>query len=164
MSMRRVVLASVVLTMVLAACGTAVTEQLIESQEGVENFDVSENDGTVVLEFEDEEGEVSAVIGGGELPANFPIPVPDGGDVVAVVDSGGDQSASITYPSSEFNDIKDFYTNWAASTGEELNKFESSSPPSASWSIQDGDNTYSVSVADTGSEVFVTILSVSTGG
>jgi hypothetical protein len=164
MPMKRVVLASVVLTLVLAACGTAITEQLIESQEGVGNVEIDENSGSVVIEFEDEEGETSAVIGGGELPADFPIPVPDGGDVVAVVDSGGDQSASITYPSSEFNDIKDFYANWVASAGEELNKFESSSPPSVSWSIQDGDSTYSVSVVDTGSEVFVTILVVSTGG
>ncbi len=59
MPMRRVVLASVVLTMVLAACGTAITEQLIESQEGVGNVEIDENSGSVVIEFEDEEGETS---------------------------------------------------------------------------------------------------------
>ena len=58
MSMKKFVLGTVVLAMVLSACGGAITEQIIESQEGVENFDVSENDGTVVLELEDEEGDV----------------------------------------------------------------------------------------------------------
>ena len=53
MPMRRVVLASVVLTLVLAACGTAITEQLIESQEGVGNVEIDENSGSVVIEFEE---------------------------------------------------------------------------------------------------------------
>ena len=163
MPMRRVILASVVLTLVLAACGTAITEQLIESQEGVGNVEIDENGGSVVVEFEDEEGETSGVIGGGDVPADFPVPVPSGGTVMGVFTTAGDTSLSITYPSSEFNDIKDFYANWVATAGEELSKLESSSPPTIAWSIQDGDTNYHIAVSDTGSEVFVTIVVSDTG-
>jgi len=161
MSMKKFVLGTVVLAMVLSACGGAITEQIIESQEGVENFDVSENDGTVVLELEDEEGDVSAVIGGGDIPADFPVPVPDGGDVMAVVSSGGDDSVSMTYPSGDFDSIKAFYENWATGFGDSLSTF--SSTDAASWTVEDGDKAYSVTVANAGAEVALTILVVTTG-
>ena len=163
MPMRRVVLASVVLTMVLAACGTAITEQIIEGQEGVGNVEIDENSGSVVIEFEDEEGESSGTFGGGEVPADFPVPVPGGGTVMGVFTTGGDTSLSLTYPSADFDSIKAVYENWAAGAGEELNKFESSSPPSVAWSIQDGDTNYNVSASDLGGEVIVTITVSSTG-
>lgn len=163
MRMGRSVVGVVGVAMLLAACGgTNVAEQIIESQDGVGNIEIDENSGSIVIE--DEEGDVSAVIGGGDLPADFPVPVPSGGTVMAVVTTGDDESASITYPSSEYNAIKDFYENWATSTGEILNTFESSSPEAKSWSLQDGDKTYSVSVADTGSETFVSIVVVTTDG
>lgn len=161
MRMGRAIVGVFVLVMLLAACsGTDVAEQIIESQEGVGNIEIDENSGSVVLELEDEEGDTSAVIGGGEIPADFPVPVPAGGTVMAVVTQGNDESASISYPSSEFDSLKSFYANWAAGAGEELATFESSTPPAVSWSIQDGDVAYSVSVSDTGSETFVSIVVV----
>jgi len=163
MRMKRVVLGSVVLAMVLSACGGAITEQIIESQDGVGNVEIDENSGSVVIEFEDEEGESSGTFGGGEVPADFPVPVPSGGTVMGVFTTAGDTSLSLTYSSTEFNDIKDFYANWAASAGEELSTFESSSPPSVAWSIQDGDTNYNVSASDLGGEVIVTIIVSSTG-
>ena len=87
----RWVVLSGALVVTLAACSsTTVTEQILEGQEGVGNVEIDEEDGNVKIEIESEDGEASVVIGGGEVPDGFPIPIADGGTVMAVGEQGSE--------------------------------------------------------------------------
>ncbi len=132
---------------VLGACsGGDLAEQIIENQEGVGDVEIDEDTGEVSVETEDG----SAVIGGGEIPAGFPIAVPDGGDVQAVFEQEGTYSISINYPDG-FDDIVDFYTGWIEAQGiEVVNRTESSTPKAVAWTLQEGETGYSITVADIG--------------
>lgn len=154
-----------ILTMTLGACspGEELAERLIESQEGVGDIEIDEEDGQVRIEVEDEEGNTSGVIGGGDLPDDFPIDVPDGGEVQAVFQQGSDTTVNLTYDQ-DFETIKGFYESWVEDSGEEIvNTFESSNPPSAAWTVQSGDEAYTINVVDSGSEVVVTLAVTSNG-
>ena len=148
------------LVMTLAACSpSALTEQIIESQEGVGNVEIDEEDGTVKLEIEDEEGDVSAVFGGGDVPNGFPIPIADGGTVIAVIEQQSDSTVSLSYDSADYDTIKAFYEEWIKNSGVEvLNKFESSAPKTTAWTLENGDDSYTVTVSDAGEETFVNLL------
>ncbi len=148
------------LVVTLAACSPAsLTEQILEGQEGVGNVEIDEDDGTFKIEIEDEEGNVSAVIGGGDVPDGFPIPVADGGTVMAVFEQQSDSTVSISYDGADYDAIKAFYEEWVDSSGlEVLNKLEISSPKSASWSLQKGEDSYNITVAETGEETFVSLF------
>lgn len=162
--MRRIRIAMVVTALALAACGGAeLTEQIIEGQEGVGDVEISEDDGTVEIEIETDEGDVSAVFGGGDLPAGFPIAVPDGGDVKSVVESGGEASVSLAFGASEFDSIKSFYENWVGSSGATVvSKSEMSSPRAVTWVLEMGSQFYNIIVSEA---VDLTIVNlVVTGG
>jgi hypothetical protein len=151
---------SVTLVMTLAACSSStLTEQIIESQEGVGNVEIDEEDGTVKIEIENEEGDVSAVFGGGDVPSGFPIPIADGGTVVAVIEQDSNSTVSLSYDSADYDTIKAFYEEWIAGSGAEvLNKFESSAPKTIAWTLEDGDDSYTVTVSEAGEETFVNLL------
>jgi hypothetical protein len=156
----RWVVVSGFLVVTLAACSPAsLTEQIIEGQEGIGDVEINEDDGTFKIEIEDEEGDVSAVIGGGDVPDGFPIPVADGGTVMAVFEQQSDSTVSISYDGADYDAIKAFYEEWVDSSGVEvLNKLEISSPKSASWSLQKGDDSYNITVAEAGEETFVSLF------
>ena len=151
---------SVTLVMMLTACSSStLTEQIIESQEGVGNVEIDEEDGSIKIEIENEEGDVSAVFGGGDLPSGFPIPIADGGTVVAVIEQDSNSTVSLSYDSADYDTIKAFYEEWIAGSGAEvLNKFESSAPKTIAWTLEDGDDSYTVTVSDAGEETFVNLL------
>lgn len=154
-----------ILTMALGACspGEELAEQLIESQEGIDDIEIDEEDGQVRIEVEDEEGNTSGVIGGGDIPDDFPIDVPAGGEVQAVFQQGSDTTVNLTY-NQDFESIKDFYEDWVDDNGGEIvNTFESSNPPSAAWTVQGDDGSYTISVVDSGSEIVVTLAVISNG-
>ncbi len=156
----RWVIVSGFLVVTLAACSPAsLTEQILENQEGVGDVEINEEDGTFKIEIEDEEGNVSAVIGGGEVPSGFPIPVADGGTVSAVFEQESDSSVTISYAGADYDGVKAFYEKWVnSSNAEVLNKFESSSPKSISWTLEDGDDSYNITVAEAGEDTFVSLF------
>jgi hypothetical protein len=150
--------------MAVGACSPEnLAERIIEQGGGVDNVEIDENSGSVKIEVQDDEGDSSAVIGGGEIPSDFPVPVPDGGTVMAVVTQGGDNSISMTFPQSEFDSLKSFYDSYATSAGEVVNKFETSNPPGVGWTIQDGATILNISLADNGAEVVLAIVVVTSG-
>ncbi|MEA1901900.1 MAG: hypothetical protein U9N56_00065 [Actinomycetota bacterium] len=148
------------MALLVASCsGGDVAERIIEGQEGVGDVEVNEDDGSVKIEIEDEEGDISASFGAGEIPDGFPIDVPNGGSVMAVVEQSDDATVSLSYNSSEFDSIVGFYEDWIAGTGSEVvNKLEVANPKSVAWTVEDGDSRYSISVSDTGSEIFVNLF------
>ncbi len=148
------------LVVTLAACSPAtLTEQILEGQEGVDNVEIDEEDGSIKIEVSDDEGGGSVSIGGGDVPDDFPIPVADGGTVMAVMEQGSDSSVSLTYDSADFDAIKAFYEQWIGSSGfEVVNKFETSAPKSISWGLEDGDVSYNITVSEAGEETFVNLF------
>jgi hypothetical protein len=155
---------SAALVMTLAACSPAtLTEQILEGQEGVGNVEIDEEDGTVKIEIESEDGEASVVIGGGEVPDGFPIPIADGGTVTAVMEQQSDFSVSLSYDGSDYDRVKAFYEDWIDASGfEVVNKFETSAPKSISWGLEDGDASYNITMSGASEETFV-ILFVTNG-
>ena len=154
----------VAVMLVLAACsGAEVAEKVIESQEGVGDIEIEENDGTVALEFEDEEGTVSGVFGGGEIPADFPVPVPDGGTVTAVLTQAGNTSVALSYAQSEFESLKSFYADYVEGKTVLL-EAASADPPAATWIVEVEGGSINITVADSGSTTEVVIAVVSDTG
>lgn len=148
-----------VLAMALAACGGGeVTEQIIESQEGVGDIEIDENDGTISLEFEDDEGQGgSAVIGGGSVPDDFPIPVPAGGEVVAMFSTDAGTTVSIEYPVGDYASLVSFYEDWANSAGGNLTTFGGDDLQSWLVALDDGSG-YSVAVSDNDDVAMVALI------
>ena len=111
----------------LTACSSAsetLTEQIIESGGGG-NVDVDIDDETVTMSFEDEEGSGELTIGGGEIPAGFPVPVPDGGEVLSVFESEGNVGATVLYDVDRYDELVAFYEEWVA--GADLGELQTSS-------------------------------------
>lgn len=149
-----------VLALMIGACsGESVAERIIESQEGVGDVEIDESDGQVRIEVEDEEGDASAVIGGGEIPDDFPIPVPGGGEVQAVFEQGEESSVQLLFDSSDFDSLKQFYMDWSQDAGDEVsNTFETSNPPSFGVTVVKGEASYTVSISQVGEDVLVTLF------
>ncbi len=141
--MRKIALIAV-LALAVSACGGIarnvaenVAERVAEESGGVSDVDVSdgkvtvevregeteativagEEDGEFTIEIE-EDGETtgSAVIGGGEIPDDFAIPMPDGGDVQGVFQTTENGKTttmvSVTYPADRWDEIVQFFRDW----------------------------------------------------
>lgn len=160
MSRNRTLLLAMVVALVLGACSSSeVAERIIESQEGVGDVEIDQNNGTVQIEIEDEEGDVSAVIGGGEIPSDFPIDVPSGGKVQAVLEQQNDSTVALVYEGGSYDSIQGFFDDWVSSSGGEVvNKFESSTPKATAWTVEMGDQTYSITVTETGADIHVNLF------
>ena len=147
--MRRLTVGLAFLALVVAACSPSeeLAESILENQPGVESVEIDEEDGTIEIEIEDEDGDASASIGGGDVPDDFPIPLPAGGEVQAVFTQGDQVSVTLTYAEGDFAEIKSFFENWAQGLGDsDLTSFETSNPPS--YSVASGDQSLNVSVTD----------------
>jgi len=161
---RRSGIALAALALTLAACsGADVAEKIIESQEGVGDIDIEENNGTVSIEIEVEEGSVSGVLGGGEMPDDFPVPVPDGGTVMAVITQAGNNSVSLSYPQSEFDSVKSFYASYVKGK-KVLVETNTQDPPASGWVVEEQGMTIQITVADNGSTTDLAILVVDSSG
>ena len=147
-------------TLVLTACsGGKVAERIIEGQEGVGNVEISEDDGTVEMEIETEDGDASIVIGGGELPKDFPIDVPGGGTIQSVMEAEGSASVSFEYGESEFASVVAFYESWVSNSGATvMSKTEVSSPQIVSWLLDSGDLMYNIVITEGAGQTFVTLF------
>lgn len=157
--MKRVVwLLIALLALALTACSSGdIAEQIVEGQEGVEDIEIDEDSGEVSIESDDG----SMTIGGGEVPDDFPIDLPGGGEVIAVIDAESSVTLSVEYDDS-FDTIVNFYENWVEASGLEI-QFESSTsdPDVKSWSLAAGeDKFYSITVGEeTGSGKISVLIS-----
>lgn len=142
----------------VAACsGGDTAEQILESQEGVEDVEIDEDSGEVSVETDDG----SVTVGGGDIPDDFPVPVPSGGEVIAVAESPDGGNLLAEWAGASFTDIEGFYEDWIAGSGlEELQDIEISDPQSHTWTVLDGDDSYTVSVSDSVDRIVVAITIV----
>ena len=111
--MKRLVPVVLGLAFILAACQSAsetIAEQLAEQVEGVDNVEIDADTGEVKIETD----EGAVVIGGGELPDDFPIPLPDGYQVTSVLTVEGASAVSLAYPEGNFDEIVSFFDDWTS--------------------------------------------------
>jgi len=143
----------------LSACsGADIAEGILESQEGVGDVEIDENSGSVVIEVEDEEGGGSAIIGGGEVPDDFPIPVPDGGTVTFSTTADEGSSLNITYPISEYDSLAATYQSFADGVGGSVTTYETSNPKSQTWLVSTDTESYSISITESDPDVNVFLI------
>jgi len=140
--MGRIALIVSALALVLAACQSAsevLTEQLLEQTEGVQNVELNPETG----EFKIETDEGSISVGSGEIPDGFPIPVPDGGDVVSNVTVGNQVGLTVLYPMDRYDGLVVFYDDWTAQQPGEWMTFSGANSAgeqtfrNASWFLED---------------------------
>jgi hypothetical protein len=160
---RRLALFVTALALIATACSPGeLAENIIESQEGVGDVEIDESSGEVSIESEDG----SMTIGGGEVPDDFPIDLPGGGDVVAVIDAENSSTISLEYGDS-FDSIAGFFQDWVDGSGLEVQfKSETNDPETISWSLAtDNDEFYSITVgAESGSGKISVLLTTRKGG
>ena len=107
-----------IMAMIVAGCSSAsdeLSEQIVESVSGVDNLDIDEESGEV--SFETEQGSFS--IGGGEVPADFLFPFPDGYQVSSSLISDAGSSVVVQYPKERFDELQAYVDDWTASQGGE---------------------------------------------
>lgn len=154
--MKKIMVLATVLVLGLAAtgCGNAaekvtqkaaekITEKAIEqSGGGTVDIQQSGSGDDQVVKVETEEGTMS--FGGGELPSDLTIPVPDGGKVTASLSMADNITVSLTYPKGDYDKIVKFYEDWAKSGNFQKNSYESSSDGEAvhsvTWFSEEGDS------------------------
>jgi len=119
MSKARLLIVLVVLALVAAGCAKAaektiegaIEKQLEEEGGGNANVDISEDDGSVSIETD----EGSMQIGGGDIPSDFPLPVPEGAEVVSVISTSGETAGSqvsMTFDPDDFDDVATLYDDF----------------------------------------------------
>ena len=146
-----------------SACSSAaeeLSEQIVEAG-GDGNVEVDIDDETVSVSFEDEDGSGSYTVGGGELPDDFPVPVPDGGEVVSVFEAEGDTAVAMTYDAGRYAELVDFYEDWVA--GADMPELQTSSAEfegmqSTQW-FSPSAGTY-ISVAETPDDATLVTINV----
>jgi hypothetical protein len=158
--LRLLLAATMVLGLVACSPGDELAEQIAESQEGVGDVEIDTDTGEVSVETEDG----SFTIGGGEIPADWPVDVPSGGAVVASgEDDTGGGTLSMEFQGADYDDIVSFYDNWVEESGMELiQRVEVSDPAGHAWTVQDGEKIYTISTNDV--EDFVALLIVIVSG
>ncbi len=142
----------------VAACGGInPTEQVLESQEGIQDveidedsgsFSVTDDEGNTVsvsgdddqVTITDEDGEAVGVFGGGEVPADFPIPFPPDGSVQSVIETPEGAIVMLHYDADEFSfdELVAYYEDFSSGDGVvTLNKLESEVPAqSVMWLLE----------------------------
>ena len=130
------------LGLVIAACSpgesaddaTDPTEAASSGEPGDVEVDV-DNEGTVEMTIQTDDGDATVNIGGGELPDGFPFQIPGGGEIQAVATSGGGNVVSLIYPASQFDEIVDHFADiYASDAGENAGELALDDPPTRSWS------------------------------
>lgn len=112
--MKKTLVVIVAGVLLLSACQSAseeLAEQIAEQADGVSDVDINTDTGEVKVETEDG----SITVGGGDIPDDFPIPTPDGYEVVAVFTADTEASVSLLYPQDRFDELTEFYDGWTES-------------------------------------------------
>ncbi len=107
--------------LLITACGDSgntLTEQVLENQPGVSDVQIGDDGTPATIEIQND-GTTAVISGNGtDVPADFPIPFPDGGEVQSVIQTNGgpgEASASVvvTFPATRWDEIRAFYESWA---------------------------------------------------
>ncbi len=109
--MKRTAIIFFALALVLTACQSAsekLTEQIIEQSEGVSDVDIDTDTGEIRIETDD--GLLS--IGGGDLPDDFAVPLPDGYSVSSVISSSDGAAVSVSYAPNQWDELISFFDDW----------------------------------------------------
>ncbi len=139
--MRRMTVLVVVAALTLSACGKAAetavekaaeqaTEQALESDAAGDGGDVdvdlgTDSEGINISGTDAETGEnVQIQMGGSEIPADFPMPLPDTGEVVNVsfltMDDVTAYEVRLQIDPKDWKAIREFYTQWMDDQGMDL--------------------------------------------
>lgn len=94
------------------------------------------------------------------IPADFSVPVYEGGTVKMVLDQDDGTSVAVTYPQAEFGPIKVFYGDFV--TGKKIVlEATSEEPRAATWIIEDQGQTIHITVAESGDNTELVIAVIS---
>jgi hypothetical protein len=159
----RIIVLLAAMTLALSACSGGdiagnIAEEVLEGQEGVGDVEIDENNGSVQIEVQDEDGDGSVIIGGGQIPDDFPIPVPDGGTVAMSISSEEGSSLTVSYPISEYDSLVSTYQRFVDDTGGDVTTLDSSNPRSKTWSVTTETESYYITVGDADPDVIVSII------
>ncbi len=121
-TVKRIVIGLIAGALVLTACAAAsetLTEKALEQIDGVDGVDIDIDSGKVSVETDD--GKIT--IGGGEVPDNFGVPLPEGNyEVLSVFTSDESSSVSLAYPGADFDTIVAHFENWTSGQPGEWSK------------------------------------------
>ncbi|MGD2101872.1 MAG: hypothetical protein PVG83_06510 [Acidimicrobiia bacterium] len=152
-----------VFLLLLAACspGEELAEELAEQaleEQGGGDVEIDSDSGEVNIESDDG----SFTIGGGEIPTDWPVDVPSGGEVLAVgEDQDGGGTLSMEFVGADYDDMVAFYDSWVDGSGlEMIQRAEVSEPAGHAWTVQDDARTYNISINDAGDFVALLIIVV----
>ncbi len=92
----------------------------------------------------------------GEVPADFPVPVYQGGTINTVLARADGTSVTASYPQSEFGPVRVFYGDFVS--GKKIVLEASSEDPRAStWIVEDQGQTIHITVAESGGKTELVI-------
>ncbi|MGZ5384296.1 MAG: hypothetical protein ACXW15_07285 [Acidimicrobiia bacterium] len=166
MSKARLMIVLAVLALIAVGCAKTaeqtlenqVENQLEEESGGDANVDINEDDGSVSIETD----EGSMQIGGGEIPSDFPLPVPDHAAVLSVVSTSGENAGaqvSMSFDPGDFDDVAAMYDDFFNDQDWEVSRTNSDSDGSKVVIISGSNDelTTSVIVAYTDGEEMATL-------
>lgn len=143
--------------LVLTACQSAsekLAEQIIEQSAGVSDVDIDIDTDTGEINIVTDEGSIS--IGGGELPDDLAVPLPDGYSVTSVFSSPDGSAVSVTYAPDRWDELVSFFEDWAGGQSGDWNS-TSSSFDSGSGQTQRMSGWYGETVSITVSDCFIDV-------
>ena len=126
---------ALVISLIVTACSSddgtdQPTNQNTQSQDGGGNGGDGGTDETAATG--DDDGEVT--FGGGELPDDMPVPVPDGGAVQMVSTSADGNLVSLSYPGSDYDSIVEHFQGvYDDLAGENASVTNIEEPPAKAW-------------------------------
>ena len=134
--MRRIFIVVFLVAVVAAACGgrgDATSDRAAAVDDSVEAVTIDDDE--VTVEFTADDGGGSLVAGGGAVPAGFPLPVPDGGEITSSFTQGPIAALTISYPPGTFDDLVAAYADWlGANAAQIIVETRSTEPRVAGWS------------------------------
>lgn len=143
--MQRMIIVLAALAVVVAGCGAAVEELTEEAVE--RGLEASGENGNVEFDLDEEGGEVrvetddgSMSIGGGEVPDELTIELPDGGEVVSSFVMGSEVAVTLEYPGSDFDELVAFFDDRLGDWNRSSSSFESEGEEfrNVMWTSDDG--------------------------
>jgi hypothetical protein len=153
-----------VLTLLVTGCGSA-AETIIENAPGASGQDdvdteIDDDGETVRIDVENEGGSGSVQIGGDQdLPDDFPVPLPDGGQVVQSMESQmGDQSVFqviVRYEDRSHEALVEYFTDYFEQYEDTFMSTTTGATELAIFQSADAELTVQVITDSTGTQVSV---------
>jgi hypothetical protein len=127
---------------------------------------VSGDDQTLTITGDD--GETGAVFGGGEVPDDFPIPMPSGGVVQSVIETPQATLVILEYPTSDhtYGELVAFYEDFSEEAGVVVvgSTQSETAPRLATWSLERAASVINIVITDAIGDVMLVQLSVEQRG